>query len=334
MGRLKNSKADQGCNKDGNNLCKVGTQEELNTLANVVVDASSLFARANDGGKVIVSQNHICNALSNIGTSNAHTNTNISAFNGRSIVNAVACHGRDHALLAPGINNANLVLRLNTCVNANCLNALLKLFVRNLIKLCTGNCLRAIGNNAQLNCNSNGCINMVTCNHNGAHTSFMSLCNSALNLRTNWVNHARESNKDHVMLKSSWVIALWSFCSPVTTSRCHNTKCLVSHRLVLNQNLRASLVGEVNNAITCHNLGAAGKYLVRRTLSVLYNLARPGTHHNRHHLTNRVKGRLADARARRSKVTCGVSKFCSVCNKSSLSRLTLCNLLRIVPGSI
>ena len=334
VGRLKNSKANQGCNKDGNNLCKVGAQEELDTLTNVVVDASSLFTRANDGGKVIVSQNHICNALSNIGTSNAHTNTNISAFNGRSIINAVTCHGRNHALLAPGINNADLVLRLNTCINANCLNTLLKLFVRNLIKLCAGNCLRAIGNNAQLNRNSNGRINVIACNHNGTHTSTMRLCNSTLNLRTNWVNHAGKSNKDHVMLKVSWVIALRSFCSPVTTSRCHNAKSLVSHGLVLSQNLRAGLIGEVNNAITCRNLGAASKHLIRRTFGVLYNFARASTHHNRHHLTNRVKGRLANARTRRSKVTCGVSKFCSVCNKSSFGWLTLCNLLRIVPGSV
>ncbi len=76
--------------------------------------------------------------IGNVGTSNAHTDTNISALNGRRIVNAVTRHSCDHALLAPGINNANLVLRLNACINANCLNALLKLFIRDLIKLCTG----------------------------------------------------------------------------------------------------------------------------------------------------------------------------------------------------
>ena len=192
------------------------------------------------------------------------------------------------------------MLRLNTCINANCLNTLLKLFVRNLIKLCAGNCLRAIGNNAQLNRNSNSCVYMVTCNHNGTHTSAMRLCNSTLNLRTNWVNHAGKSNKDHVVLKVGWIIALWSFCSPIATSRCHNTKSLVGHRLVLSQNLRASLIGEVNNAIACHNLGAASEYLIRRTLGVLYNLARAGTHHNRHHLTRRIKRCLTNTRARRS----------------------------------
>ena len=334
VSRLKNSKANQRCNKDGNNLCKVGTQEELDALTNVVVDAPSLFAGANDGGKVIVSQNHICNALGNVGTSNTHTNTNISAFDGRSVVNAVTRHSCNHALFAPSINNANLVLRLNACINANCLNTLLKLFVRNLIKLCASNSLRAISNNTQLNCNSNSCINVVARNHNGTHTSAMRLCNSTLNLRTNWVNHAGKSHKDHVVLKVSWVIAQRSFCSPIATSRCHNTKSLVSHRLVLSQNLRASLIGEVNNAIACHNLGAASKHLIRRTFGVLYNFARASTHHNRHHLTRRVKGRLTNTRARRSEVTCGVSKFCSVCNKSSLSWLTLCNLLRIVPGSV
>ena len=141
---------------------------------------------------------------------------------------------------------------------------------------------------------------MVARNHNGTHTSAMRLCNSALNLRTNWVNHAGKSNKDHVVLKVSWIIALRSLCPPIATSRCHNAKSLVSHGLVLSQNLRTSLVGEVNNAITCHNLGAASKYLIRRALGVLYNLARAGTHHNRHHLTRRIKGCLANTRARRS----------------------------------
>ena len=300
VGRLKDSKANQGRNEDGNDLSKVGAQEELDALTNVVVDASSLFAGTNNGGKVIVSQNHICNTLGNVGTSNAHTNTNISALNGRRIVNAVTRHGCNHAFFAPGINNANLVLRLNACINAKSLNTLLKLFIRNLIKLCAGDCLRAISNNAQLNCNSNSCVYMVTCNHNGTHTSTMRLCNSTLNLRTNWVNHAGKSNKDHVVLKVGWIIALWSFFSPITTSRCHNAKCLVSHRLVLSQNLRASLIGKVNNAITCHNLSATSKHLIRCTLGVLYNLAGAGTYHNRHHLTRRIKGCLANTRARRS----------------------------------
>ena len=300
MGRLKDSKANQGRNKDGNYLSKVGAQEELDALTNVVVDASSLFAGANDGGKVIVCQNHICNTLGNVGTSNAHTNTNISALNGRRIVNAVARHGCNHALFAPGINNANLVLRLNACINAKSLNTLLKLFIRNLIKLCAGNSLRAISDNTQLNCNSNCSIYVVTRNHNGTHSSAMRLSNSTLNLRTNWINHARKSHKDHVMLKVSWVIALWSFCSPIATSRCHNTKSLVSHRLVLSQNLRASLIGEVNNAIACHNLVAASKHLIRCTFGVLYNFARASTHHNRHHLTRRIKGCLTNTRARRS----------------------------------
>ena len=300
VSRLKDSKANQRCNKDGDDLSQVGTQEELNALTNVVVDAPSLFAGANDGGKVIVSQNHVCNALGNVGTSNTHTNADISAFDGRSVVNAVARHGCNHAFFTPGINNTNLVLRLNACIDTDCLNALLKLFVRNLIKLCTGDCLRAISNNAQLNCNSNGCINVVARNHNGAHTSFMSLCNSALNLRTNWVNHARKTHKDHVVLEVSWIIALRSFCSPITARRCHNAKRLVSHKFVLSRNLRARLIGKVNNAIACHNLGTTSKHLIRCALSVLYNLARTRTYHNRHHLTRRIKRCLTNTRARRS----------------------------------
>ncbi len=66
-----------------------------------------------------------------------------------------------------------------------------------------------------------------------------------------------------------WLVHNGSFCSPIATSRCHNAV-LGQHRLVLSQNPRASLIGEVNAILVIILLQ---RLVPHQSFGVLYNNA-------------------------------------------------------------
>ena len=129
MRRLQDSKAYKRSHKNGDNFCQIGTQKELNTFTNIVVDATAFLARGNNGGKVVVSEYHVRNAFGDISSGNAHTNAYISTFDGGRVINSIACHGSNHAFFTPHIHNAYLMLRLYACIYTKRFYLLLKVFV-------------------------------------------------------------------------------------------------------------------------------------------------------------------------------------------------------------
>ena len=93
-------------------LAHVGGEQELDGLADVVVDAAALLHRAHDGGEVVVRQHHIRHVLGNVGAGDAHTHADISGLDGRRVVDAVTGHGGDIAGIAPRVDDAGLMLWL------------------------------------------------------------------------------------------------------------------------------------------------------------------------------------------------------------------------------
>ena len=93
--RLKDGKADERGDKHREHLGKVGRKQELDDLADVVVDAAPLFAGTDDGGEVVVGKYHVGDVLGDVGTGDAHAHADVGAFDGRGVVDAVARHGHD-----------------------------------------------------------------------------------------------------------------------------------------------------------------------------------------------------------------------------------------------
>ena len=71
-------------------------KDQVAALEEAGIPAAFLNSR-NDGSKVIIRQNHICNILRNIRTGNSHADTDIRTLNRGRIVNTVTGHGRNHA---------------------------------------------------------------------------------------------------------------------------------------------------------------------------------------------------------------------------------------------
>ncbi len=84
----------------------VTRQQVLERLADIVVDTAPLFDGGDDGGKVVIGDDHVCRLLGNFRTGSPHGNTDVGAFDGRGVVNTVAGHRHDRIIRLPGANNA------------------------------------------------------------------------------------------------------------------------------------------------------------------------------------------------------------------------------------
>ena len=127
--RFKNGKSDKRRHKDRNHFGQVRRQEELNAFADIVVDSATLAAGIDNRRKIVVCKHHIGHILGDVGTSDTHTNTDICAFDGRSIIYSVSGHRDDLAFCFPGTHNAHLVLGLHTGKNTHMFNARLKFII-------------------------------------------------------------------------------------------------------------------------------------------------------------------------------------------------------------
>mmetsp|Transcript_3256 Transcript_3256/g.4693 ORF Transcript_3256/g.4693 Transcript_3256/m.4693 type:complete len:402 (+) Transcript_3256:260-1465(+) len=78
-------KRNSGKNKDqeGRDFWNVGREGVSNRFLEVIKDFAAFFNAIDDGGKVIVEEDHISSTFGNIGTSDTHSNTNIGFTKGR-----------------------------------------------------------------------------------------------------------------------------------------------------------------------------------------------------------------------------------------------------------
>jgi len=76
------------------NLANVGRNQVADELLGVVKDRAALLNSRNNGGKVVVSENHVRGLLGNSG-SRSHGNTNISLFQGGGIVDTITSLGEE-----------------------------------------------------------------------------------------------------------------------------------------------------------------------------------------------------------------------------------------------
>ena len=143
-------------------LGQVRGQQELDDLTDVVVDATTLFARIDDRGEVVVGKHHVGNVLGDVGAGDAHADADVRVLDGGSIVHTVARHGNDLVLGLPSLDDAGLVLGLNASVHAVLLDVLIELFLRHLVDLGTGDGLAAILDDTEVLGDSHGGVDVVT----------------------------------------------------------------------------------------------------------------------------------------------------------------------------
>ena len=83
---------------------------EADVLHQVVVDRPAALDRGDDGGEVVVGEDHVPGFLRHLGAGDAHRDPDVGALERGSVVDAVAGHRDDVALLLERLDEPHLVL--------------------------------------------------------------------------------------------------------------------------------------------------------------------------------------------------------------------------------
>ena len=316
--RLEDGKADERGDKHREDLGKVGRKQELDDLADVVVNTATLFAGTDDGGEVIVGKHHVGDVLGNVGAGDAHTHADVGALDGRGVVDAVARHGDDLVTRLPSLDDTGLVLGLDAGVHAVVLDVCIELLVTHAIEVGTGDGLAAIGDDAQLLGDGHGGVDMVARDHDGADTGVVCLADSVSHLGTDRVDHAGQAAEDQVMLERSGAVVGGNL-GVGAARQCQHAQGLVGHGLVGCHELGAALLSQRNDLLTVIDVGAQADHHVGRALGVLLVLAVQGLDDHGHHLTARVERRLAHARVLGSQAS--KTSLAGIIDECALGRL-------------
>ncbi len=202
MGRFQNDETHHCGDKDADDLAHIGAQQELDRLADIVVYPASLLHRADYGGEVVVSQNHIGHVLRNVRTGDPHTHANISGFYRGGVVDAVSGHGGDKARLPPGVDDSDLMLRLDAGINRNVPEGLGKFLVRHLVELGAGDGPGPAAQNTQLRGDGDGCVHVVAGDHNWKNPGAPAFDNGVFYLGAHRIYHAGKAHKAKIPLKA------------------------------------------------------------------------------------------------------------------------------------
>ena len=317
--RLEDGKADERGDKHREDLGKVCRKQELDDLADVVVDATALFAGTDDGGEVVIGKHHVGDVLGDVGTGDAHANADVGALDGRGVVDAVARHGHDLVARLPSLDDAGLVLGLNAGVHAVVLDVRVEFLVAHAVEVGARDGLAAIGDDTQLLGDGHGGVDVVARNHDGADTGIVGLADGVGDLGADRVNHAGQAAEDQVVLERSGAAVGRDLGVGAACQRQH-AQGLVGHGLVGGHELGATLLGQRNDLVALVDMGAQADHHVGRALGVLLILAVQGLDDHGHHLAARVKRGLAHARMLGSQAS--EPRLAGIVDERTLGRLT------------
>ena len=190
VGRLQDGEAQHGGGEDAQDLAQVGAEQELDGLSDVGVDAAALLHRTHNGGEVVVGEHHVGYIFGDVRAGDAHAHADVRRLQSGGIVDAVSGHGGDAARLLPGPDDAGLVLRLDSGIDADAGQLPAEGIVVHLLKLGAGDSPAALLQNVQLPGDGGGRVHMVAGDHDGADARPAALGDGGPDLGTDRVYHA------------------------------------------------------------------------------------------------------------------------------------------------
>ena len=216
-------------------LTHVAGQQELDGLADVVIDPAALLHGGDDGGEVVVAEHHVRHVFRHVRAGDAHAHADIRGLDGGRVVDAVAGHGGDGALAPPGVDNADLMLRLHPGIDAVLLHRLVQFLIGEAVQRTAGNGLAGVGDDAQLLADGHGGVLVVAGDHHRADARGAALGHGGLDLRADGVDHARQTDEAEVLLQVLRLLPVGQ-CVVQALRRRKDPQGLVGHGLVLRQN--------------------------------------------------------------------------------------------------
>src|ERR1044072_4249670 len=100
----------------------------MDELFDVVVDAPAFFHSGDDGGEIVIHEDHVGGLFGDIGSA-PHGDSDVGGFYGGGIVYAIAGHGHDLVAFFEGVHDAELVLSGDPRVDADTLRSLDEQFI-------------------------------------------------------------------------------------------------------------------------------------------------------------------------------------------------------------
>ena len=288
---LQDNKAHERGKEHAQHLAHIGAQQELDGLADVVVNAAPFLHGVDDCGEVVVGQHHIGHVLCNVRAGDAHADADIRALDAGRVVDAVARHGCDKAVFAPCVDDAHLVLGLHAGIHAVTADHFRKPVVGDVVQLRACDGFIRCFDDAELLGDGNGGILVVACDHDGTDAGLAALCNGVLYLGSDRVDHARQAQEGQVMLQRVR-LEIRRKLGPFAAGRAQHAQRFVGHLLVLAQDLGAGFLRHGQYLTILGVRGTAAEHHVGRALCVL-DICAVVFVHGAHHFAAAVKRSLA-----------------------------------------
>ena len=289
MHRLENGKSQDCCHENGQHFAEIGGEQELDGLPDVVINPAALVHGGDDGGEVVVGQNHIGHIFRHVSTGDSHADADIGGFDGGRVVDAVAGHGDDLPAGLPGCDDPHLVLRLYAGVDAVIADFLRQLFVGERIQLRSGNGLFGALQNAKLLGDGHGGVPVVAGDHHGPDTCTVTFGDGVLDLRADGVDHAHQAEEGQMLFQGF----RRAVRHPVMRAECRgqHPQRLAGHIFVGLQDRRTPLRRQGDGLAALQDGITALEHFVGRALGILKIPAvRPMD--GGHHFAAGVKGRF------------------------------------------
>ncbi len=113
----------------------IAGKQERDGVFDVGVDAAAVDHRLDNGGEIVVRQDHGGGVLAHLSAGDTHGHADVRLFQGGRVVDAVAGHGDDAAAALPGVDDADFMLRGDTGVDRDAGQLFIQLAVRHSVQL-------------------------------------------------------------------------------------------------------------------------------------------------------------------------------------------------------
>ena len=207
-GQERNGEAEQGGREHDQDLAQVAGQQEVDELADVVVDAPAFLDGGHDRGEVVVGDDHVRDFLGHVRPGDAHGDTDVGLLDRGRVVDAVAGHGHDLALAPPGPDGPELVLGRDPGVDRHPLDGRLELGVAEAVDILAGQGLRVFAVKAELAGDGHGRVPVVAGDHHRPYARHPALGHGLPDLGPRRVDHGHEPGEGQVLFDRLGLIGM------------------------------------------------------------------------------------------------------------------------------
>ena len=180
--------------------CHVARQQKVHGVLDIGVHAATVHDGLHDGGEVVVREDHRSRIFADLGSGDAHGNSDVGLFERRRVVHAVACHRHDATAALPRVHDAYFMLRRHARVHRDVRQNPIELRIVHLVELHASDGAIPLLEDADLARNGGGRDLMVPCDHDGTDASLLRIRNRLHRFRPRRVHHRREPDECEAVL--------------------------------------------------------------------------------------------------------------------------------------